>query len=1621
MALLHWWPFNGDTKNRMEDSQLLSREGAIVSGGKIGHQCLKSTYPMATPITIDELDLLNKGCTFSCWIKINKEEVERQIRSLDDTYDRPTGSLIGHNHYNGFALTWFANGKPSTFNEIRVEGTIRGNTHISSKQSYLLPYDKWVHITLVSSAKQKRMVLYANGTALGAGTDISAITSVGNGTQKVHINRATISHANGPASILPCYLNDVRIYDHALTEAEVKLLAQGLVAHYPLKAPFLPNLLQGVEQYTKEDPLVRNVTDSANLTDSYQEHRDITAEIRRPGKYLFVLSTDGFPSSHILDNPVGTVENRKYSLWLCHTTETEHNKKYRIWNNYNTAKDGRHYGFIDLVVAGTYELQTNLYLYQGLGGNYTVKFWDMQLFACDEYLPEIFEPISLGRTPGDMRARLGLDKSFTQDASGYGNHATQTGDIEPIGFSPVYHNCGYFDGSSYLACGKAPKVNGEEITVSCWGYMDSWAGYAGKRLLSCTDGGGWNLESRSDSAEGEFCFAIAINKENGDAPYTYYNVYDETILDTGELRKVKDLSSGWHHFCGVFDGLVSALYIDGIQVGKKSDLTEKYSIYYNTNNGVFIGAEAQGSAIQPQSGTMISGLISDVRIYSTALSASDVEALYNKTINTEGVPIKTEFIESNFSLRDRNEDETPNPYTLPISGNLTELNAPISNMKIKTLPDRTTWARIHSLDLTEQKNVFWNNEEVNDCDVFRKYSKMGLVDEFKTSRPPEGYIEVEYIETTGSQYINTGFMPNNNSSILLDFRYMGEIEGGSVQSLFGARMAGEVGVFGMWLNKTDVYPHYGNVIYTANGSFREDGKTFTTARFIYGYNKNIARLGQGNKTCIMPEGGFSSGVPLCLFAMNTNGSVDTRRAIGRLYSCQIWDNSNLVRDFIPCQAQDGTYGLYDLITKQFYTNSGSGTLTGGRAVNLREFLLTYPSIDNSLPSEYCQLEYVESDGRQWVNTGVTEKARWEFDVKFDTNITHRQLMGYGGNHQEYWGVQAHGGYGIHEDRNLVNVVAGQRDTIVHCFGETGVYSLRVQDKVLSDFNQTMPTSPEYQLFNIVSSTSYACHAKMYGCNCIQNGQLIRKFVPALRNSDNVAGLYDLVNKQFYTSGSGTHLLAGPKIDADIMVVKYLASTGEQYINTGVTPTATLETEISFTPTDGLMENAIFGSSWARDGYFLMFFEKKIRWHSGGNWVDIGSYNAGDKVVCHCTNSYITVNGVKYPIEGGENSASPVKILDNMGYTGGSSGRGIGKIEYMRMWDNGVLIRDFIPIMKKTGELGLLDLVENKLYTNAGTSDFYTQLEYIEANPGAYIDTGFTPDQNTRVECGFSIAHNGNDQSYIYGSGANYNSMAFELYPWTRTISEGKTVQGYQFNFADSPCHIFEIPANTFIQTTHDKNGFTANGRSYSLNSDATFTAPGPLYLLTLNRNGSVPVPLNKTKLYYCRIYNGGTIVRDFIPVIKSGGIACLYDKKNSQYYDNAGSNTLNASPDGCFFASSINQYNRWIQTNSPNVGYRQSSGYQPIRTDFCRWNGSKYSSGPITKSFDQSRAAYLVSESNDPWAPIGQKELYGTGIRALNNTTQLQAELWVRIDKMPWATEVSQSDGCYIAPEIIEY
>ena len=72
---------------------------------------------------------------------------------------------------------------------------------------------------------------------------------------------------------------------------------------------------------------------------------------------------------------------------------------------------------------------------------------------------------------------------------------------------------------------------------------------------------------------------------------------------------------------------------------------------------------------------------------------------------------------------------------------------------------------------------------------------------------------------------------------------------------------------------------------------------------------------------------FVSNYGIYLFANNSAGSA-IQKTNAKLYSCQIYDNDVLVRDFVPCINASGEIGLYDSVGKKFYGNAGTGVFTG---------------------------------------------------------------------------------------------------------------------------------------------------------------------------------------------------------------------------------------------------------------------------------------------------------------------------------------------------------------------------------------------------------------------------------------------------------------------------------------------------------------------------------------------------------------------------------------------------------------------------------------------------------------------------------------------------------------------
>lgn len=212
---------------------------------------------------------------------------------------------------------------------------------------------------------------------------------------------------------------------------------------------------------------------------------------------------------------------------------------------------------------------------------------------------------------------------------------------------------------------------------------------------------------------------------------------------------------------------------------------------------------------------------------------------------------------------------------------------------------------------------------LNGQEVKRAYLGSELV--FDTGGLPSGYTALEYIQSSGTQYIETGFNPTSQTSISARLKIP---EYAKRVCLFGARDG-----------TSDASKNQLLVFYTGTNYLRYDyfdGQKVTISSNLSGevnllIDKNIVTIGESSVSAKQPAEQSEVSYGLILFAMNNSGSLGYKSTF-TLYSFQISNNGTLVRDFAPCKNPSGAVGLYDMVGRTFYGNAGTGTFTAGSTV-----------------------------------------------------------------------------------------------------------------------------------------------------------------------------------------------------------------------------------------------------------------------------------------------------------------------------------------------------------------------------------------------------------------------------------------------------------------------------------------------------------------------------------------------------------------------------------------------------------------------------------------------------------------------------------------------------------------
>lgn len=227
-------------------------------------------------------------------------------------------------------------------------------------------------------------------------------------------------------------------------------------------------------------------------------------------------------------------------------------------------------------------------------------------------------------------------------------------------------------------------------------------------------------------------------------------------------------------------------------------------------------------------------------------------------------------------------------------------------------------------------------------------------DEYNMSlyyRIPLEYKEIEYIENIGSSYINTlikpsevktgscTFMPISPTAYAYVFGASSGSSNTEVASAIGCQ-AGTSNLHGFWYcaNQFTASLSTTSVKYIISFDLTSGSMNFTY---------NGVQLQQSIST-----GSPTSTYPFYLFGFNysgTNGSGNVFK--GRIYSFILYgNNGNVLCDLRPCyRKSDSVVGMWDIVSKQFLINSGSGTFVAGpnyAGVDRRYFYLNGESYDS---------------------------------------------------------------------------------------------------------------------------------------------------------------------------------------------------------------------------------------------------------------------------------------------------------------------------------------------------------------------------------------------------------------------------------------------------------------------------------------------------------------------------------------------------------------------------------------------------------------------------------------------------------------------------------------------------
>lgn len=349
------------------------------------------------------------------------------------------------------------------------------------------------------------------------------------------------------------------------------------------------------------------------------------------------------------------------------------------------------------------------------------------------------------------------------------------------------------------------------------------------------------------------------------------------------------------------------------------------------------------------------------------------------------------------------------------------------------------------------------------------------------------YTKLPYIECTGSQYIDLPYIVKETD--IIEMHLEETVQAAENRWLFCAADATNA----VWCStfSAELWSRFGYS--DSEGQYTSEPLTFV-------------RLQKGKVASDKGETALSyAAMPDCPLRLFADRRTETASGFGqfKVRSFTITDgNGNIVMKLVPCRREtDNRLGLYDNITGAFYTNMGTGDFS-------------------YMDSAYTQLEYVNGDGSNYIDTGFipSSTSRLILDIE-TTKVSGVALYVFGiasaetNKKYQMRAISSSTTYTIDygASSKSSSFTAGGRASV-----DFGKGNVTIGGNTISLSTTAFECSSTLRLlYGLTSSgSSRTSPGKIYSCKIYDNDSLVRDMIP-VQDASGVEGLYDKINNVFH--------------------------------------------------------------------------------------------------------------------------------------------------------------------------------------------------------------------------------------------------------------------------------------------------------------------------------------------------------------------------------------------------------------------------------------------------------------------------------------------------------------------------